>query len=360
MNTEYRLDIHTAAGIKIAEITDFWHLGYVRKVNAPGVLTFTLDGQHRILPELEHNAQVIVYRRNTALGLCWTADFYGLYRGQQRTYTDHDVFSAVCPGILTMLSWRIVAWRAGVTNRSTFQSVKAETAMKALVAYNAASSATEANGRLRSGAITGISVQADGGNGGAVSIGCSYANLLDTLQKIAGIGGGDFDLVKTGAQAWEFRWYTGQLGTDRTDDVLFALERGNMADPVYGYDRVEERTVAIAAGQGEGDDRVIVVQTGPDYAAGNDNEIFVDARGSTTQAGVTYNADARLSADRAREEFSFHVIQTTACAYGVHYRLGDLVQAQYGSVNVAQKVVSVAVKLGADGGEQIDVETESL
>ena len=204
MSTEYRLDIHTAAGITVAEVSDFWSLGYQRRVNAPGVLSFSLAGSHRALADLEHNGQVIVYRRNTALGLPWTADFHGLFRGQRRRYTDHDIFEATCPGLLTMLGWRVVAWKAGTANRSSFSGVKAETVMKTLVAYNAGSQATTANGRIRDGVISGLSVQADGAAGNTISVDCAYANLLEVLQKVAAIGGGDFDLVKTGAAGWEF------------------------------------------------------------------------------------------------------------------------------------------------------------
>jgi hypothetical protein len=202
--------------------------------------------------------------------------------------------------------------------------------MKTLVQYNAGASATTANGRIRDGVIEGITVAADGGFGNVISKGCAYENLLEALQKIAAIGGGDFDLVKTGAATWQFRWYTGQRGTDRTDSVLFALERGNMAAPEYTHDRVDERTVAIVAGQGEESDRAVEVRTGPDYAADNDIETFVEASDLTTTAGLQSRGDTELEESRARQQFEFAVLQTPGCFYGVHYGLGDLVKAQYG------------------------------
>lgn len=360
MVAEYRLDIYSATGSKVAEVTDFLVLSYRRQVNAPGLLTFTVPGNHRVVSQLEHNSQVIVYRRNPTLGLPWTADFWGLFRGQRRTYTDHDVFEATCPGMLTMLGWRIVAWYAGTTNRSSFNSVNAETVMKTLVSYNAGAEATTANGRIRNGTISGISVQADGAGGNTISLDCAWDNLLDVLQKVASIGGGDFDLVKTGAQAWEFRWYAGQRGTDRTATLLFALERGNMAEPEYDYDRLDERTVAIVGGQGEGSNRVVVARTGPDYSATNDIELFVDARNNTTTDGLNASGDAKLQETRARQQFGYRIVQTPGCAYGVHYSLGDLVRAQYGPVNVTQKIAGVTVTLDRDGAEKIDVETQTV
>ncbi len=358
--SEYRLDIHTAAGVKVAEVTDFWSLGYQRRVNAPGLLTFGLAGNHRALADLEHNGQLIVYRRNPALGLPWTPDFWGLFRGQRRRFTDHDAFEATCPGILTMLGWRIVAWPAGTLNRSLFENKRAETVLKTLVAYNTGADATAANGRIRDGVIPGIGVEANGGGGNLVAVGCAYANLLETLQKVAGIGGGDFDLIKTGAAAWEFRWYAGQRGVDRTAELLFALERGNMAEPEYAFDRTEEATVAIAAGQGEGDSREVAVRTGPDYAADNDIEVFADARHCETTAGAESAGDAKLQETRARQQFGYRVVQTPGCAYGVHYGLGDLVRGQYGTVNVLQKIVGVTISLDRDGAEKIDMEMTTV
>ncbi len=358
MSTDYRIDILTAAGVKRAEVTDFLDLAYTRRVNAPGLLNFTLSGEHAAIAELEDKSQIIVYRRNTAMGLSWTADFWGLYRAQQRSYSDRDLFRARCPGILTMLGWRQVAWYAGTANRSTFSAVAAETIVKTLVSYNAANSAIVANGRLREGAITGLSVQLDGGAGNTLSLSCAYRNLLTALQEIAPIAGGDFDLVKTGAATWEFRWYIGQLGTDRTATVVFALGYGNMAEPVYEYDRINECTVAIVGGQGEGGGRAIVARTGPDYAAVNDIEMFVDGRNSSVVAALNADGDAALDASRAREQFKFKILQTPACFYGVHYQLGDLVTARWRDIVAIQKIVAVSIEVTPQG-ERIDVEIET-
>jgi len=169
LSSEYRLDICTAAGVKIAEVTDYLSLAYSKRVNAPGLLTFSLPGSHGVIAQMEHNSQVLVYRRNPALGLPWTADFVGLWRGQRREHRDHDVFTATCPGLLTMLAWRGVGYSAGTTNRSDFSDKKAETVLKTLVDYNAGPNATTGNGRLRDGAITGLSVEADSAGGNVIS-----------------------------------------------------------------------------------------------------------------------------------------------------------------------------------------------
>src|SRR5690606_30648784 len=138
-----------------------------------------------------------------------------------------------------------------------------ETVMKALVTYNATSSGTTADGRIRNVATGGltITVEADGGGGNTVDWYCAHDHLLETLQKLARIAGGDFDLIKTAATTWDFKFYDGQRGTDRSSSVIFSLDHGNMARPRYQIDRREERTVAIVGGGGEGDDRTFVTRT---------------------------------------------------------------------------------------------------
>ena len=126
--------------------------------------------------------------------------------------------------------------------------------MKTLVSYNAGSSATAGNSRLRTGTISGLTVEADGANGNTLDWFCAYDNLLESLQKLAAIAGGDFDLAQTAVGAWQFRWHTGQLGTDRTATAIFALERSNMANPQDQLLRTVEKTACIVGGKG-GDPR---------------------------------------------------------------------------------------------------------
>jgi hypothetical protein len=357
MAAEYRLDIKTAAGVLVAQVTDFLALTYTKRVNQPGTLSFVLAGDHSAIAQLAHNGQVEVWRRDPVNGIAWYCDHYSLYRAQERQYTDHDVFTARCPGQLSMLDWRIVAWPAGTANRSVFASAKAETILKTLVTYNAGASATTANGRIRNGAITGISSAADAAGGNTLDWSCAWKGLLETLQDIALVAGGDFDLVKTGAQAWEFRFYAGQLGTDRSATVAFAVERGNMANPVYTYNRTDERSVAIVAGQGQESSRSTAVRTGAYYSATNDVETFVDGRNTATAAGLNALGDKVLSNKAPVQSFEFDVLQTPSCLYGSHYFVGDLVTARYDSIEATRKVLGVQVTLDTDGGETVAVAT---
>ncbi len=358
---EYRIDVKTRAGVPVAVITDYLELGYSKRVNEPGLLTVALKGDHPAIALLQHAGQVEVWRRDPARDLDWHCDFRGLYMSQTRAFSDHELFVMSCPGAMTQLAWRYVAYPAGTINRNAFENKPAETIMRQLVKYNATASATTPDGRIRPGAITGISEGADLGRGKRVDWYCAWKNLLETLQDLAKVAGGDFDLVQTGAQAWTFQFYPGQLGTDRSgsgsDGVLFALERGNMANAVYKLDRMGEATVAIVGGQGEAQDRLVVVETGPDYHPTLNNiEKFTDGRSDASENGLRNTGRKLLEEKRAVGSLTFDVIQTPNTLYGKHYFLGDLVRARYAGIDMVRKVLAVSINFRDTGEEAIQLE----
>lgn len=362
----YKLRLKTAAGALIAEIVAFEELCYTKRVNSPGLCTFRLDGDHTAIDQLEHRSQVEVWRANPDLQLDWHCDSYNLYLSPDRFQSERNIFTTICPGQMWFLSTRYIAWYAATADRTAFTSEPVETIMKTLVSYNACAAATTGNGRLRNGAITGLSIQADGTRGNSIDWNCAYKNLLLELRDLAQVAGGDFDLIKTAAQAWEFRWYTGQRGNDRRGAIVFARERGNMINPRYLHDRMNEKTVAIVGGQGEKDQRDIVIRTGDDYSASNDVEVFVDARNRTVTAGYNAAGDKRLSELRAREAFSFEVVQTPSCFYGEvasggDYELGDLTTGRAFGIEKEHKIVGVTVTVipAAEYCEAIDIEIET-
>lgn len=360
VGTGYKLRFYSPAGILVAETSDFWHLSYAKRVNYPGLLTFNMSGDHAAVVLLENRSQVEVWRRNQRQGIPWYCDFRALYLSQERQYTDRNIFTAYCPGQMWLLSTRIIAWYADTANRSKFTSVPAETIMKTLVQYNAAGSATTGNGRLRAGWIPGLGYDPDEARGNTLSWNCAYKSLLTELQDLALVGGGDFDLVKVAAEAWTFRWYTGQRGLDRSSTVIFALDRGNMSNPHYRYSRIAEKTIGIVGGAGEKSGRDIEIVSGADFDNQDNNiEVFVDARSIKTAAGQQAAGNKRLNELQARDVFDFNVEQTASCLYGADYELGDLVTARAFGVEGTYKFVAAIVTLNEDGSDQVDIETEA-
>lgn len=364
MEPEIRVDASTAAGVKFAEISDFLELNSLVKVNVAGALKMILRGDHPVLASLENNSHIELYYKYS--GKSWTKFFGGLYRSQERTQPKEPYFALTAVGYLALLRMRIVAYPALVANKTYFSAAKAETIMKSLVTANITSAATTANGRIRNGTnwpATVISIAADGAGGSTQEWYCAQENLLETLQKLAATAVGDFDLVKTAANVFEFRFYAGQLGTNRTGSVVFSLGHGNMRDPIYSYNRLNEATAAIVGGQGEASAREFVVRTGTDHAAENDIEVFVPATDveSGNTAGLDSAGDSMLEERRARETFSFKVLQTPAVRFGSEYFLGDLVTAvnPYTGASLNQKIVGVTLNYSKDGAPDFTIETET-
>ena len=361
MSTLYRLDVRDTSGVLQAQVTDFTSLAYTKTVNTPGILQFGVRGDHDLLTTLADKWQIEVWRKLD--GQAWYRDFVGMYRSGNWQFTDKSKFVAYCPGLMSILGWRIVAWKANSVNRSTFVNAKAETIAKTLVTYNATSSATTGNGRLRDGAISGLSVAADSAGGNTLDWNCAFDNLLETLQKLALVAGGDFDLVKTSSAAWQFRWYAGQLGTDRTSEIVFALERGNMSAPNYTDSKIEEKTAAIVGGQGEESARVFAVRTGANYNITTNNiELFVNATNANTTAALNTQGDQKLADVQAKTKFSFKGVRTPSTIYGVHFFLGDLVTAinPFNWTSQTVKVKSVSVSIDSNGAETIEPEFEEV
>lgn len=369
---DYRIDVYDDAGTQQGVLTGtaaggadrnsgFLEFSCVKRVNAPGLLTLSLRGDHPILSSLADKWQFELWRKPT--GQAWVRELPGIFRAGQWRYTDRSSITLYCPGPNSLLGYRIANYPAGTSGKTMFLSQPGETVAKALVTYNLASLATTGNGRKRAGTnwpATQITVESDSAGGNSVDWYCFGQNVLESLQKLSLISGGDFDLVKTSPTAYEFRWYEGQLGTDRTATVKFSLALGNMGAPEYSESRTDEATVACVWGQGEGTAREYATRTGANYATGNDLEMFVNASDVTYGTdGLNDRGDTKLKEAEAKRTFRFSALQVPATLYGVHYYLGDLV----GVANPAngtvytQKVEAVIQGVESEGKTSIEIET---
>lgn len=355
MSADYKLVVRSKAGAKVEETADFLELAYQKRANQPGLLKFRLRGDHKLTTLLQEDYQVEVWRRNVALGLPWYADFRGLFSASVTESRKTTTFTATVPGQMTLLARRIIAYPANTSGRSSFTNARAETLLKALVRYNATAQATTANGRDKAGVFNSFSVvvEADQSRGSVISWAGSRKSLLGELQRIAAVAGGDFDLVRVGPASWEFRFYPGQLGVDRSASAVFSLSRGNMSNPKVEV-TPRSATIAIVGGQGKDEDRDI--QLVGDLV-GDGPEVFVDGRNDSSPEALATRGEIALEDAARKVLFTFDVIQTPRSYYGLHYGLGDLVKAEYAGISAIKGVrgVSVAVKGGA---EDIAVETE--
>jgi hypothetical protein len=363
MAIEYKFRVRSPAGALTNEFVDVRSFSYTREVNAPGMMTLDVDDAHPVLAAVDDSLDNIieVWRRDRAAGIDWYCDYRGLLRDEMReANADGQVTVRLFwPGPLSLLKRVGVAYRGGVAGRSEFTATPVESIMHAVVKYNATSAGTTGDGRLRNVDLTRVTVEADGAYGTVIDYSCQYRYVLDVLQEICRMAPGDFDLVYTGGGNWQYRFYEGQLGTDRSATVRFALQYGNMASPVYQKNRINERTVAIVLGPGEEATRTVAVRI-PSYSnydvADNSMEFFVDARGASSSDEVNAIGDAAIWEARAESRLSFQVLQTVALRYGRDYFLGDLVQGYFQGISKTLKIYAVTVAMDGSGEEMISVE----
>lgn len=334
-----------------------------REVNGPGRIELEVPATHPLMP-LADKTLLLDWRRDTRRGIPWYLEQAYLARdAKYRSNRGERSRTIYGEGLLSILDWYHVLWPAGTTNRTAFSAVVAETVMKTIVTYNATASATSGNGRDRTAPLYGVAVESDGAGGNVVTWTAARSRtVLQELQALALIGGGDFDLEYTTPTTRTFRWYTGQRGQDKSALITFAENLGNIDNVEITQRRSQERTAAVVAGQGEGEDREFVTRLGPNYASGNDIEMFVDARdialGAT--AALQDRGDQKLSEVQARVEYTFDVLQTQGTYYGPSgagaYSLGDLVTARIDSTSDVLKIMAVTMEWRPGEKESIGIE----
>lgn len=363
MASIYRVDfLDKTNGTKYAEVFDYEELGITNKVNAPGMATIRLKGNHPVLEDLVDYDYIEILWKDPANDIDWTVVFGGIY-----AYIEGGEPGEVPPYIqiialdyMIYLNWRIVAWYADTTDRSKFTNEKAETIIKTLVDYNLGPNASNMYRRLSGGVQTGVAIDTDQARGNSLTISCAYRNLLEVLQELAVKGGGDFNFVRTSGNTITFYWYPGQLGTDRTADIVFSTVRGNIENPIYVKNRIDERTIILVGGAGEKDNRYLPYFTSDDYSSSNHKEVFLDARDLTSDDSVEIEdrADAKLDQYKLEEAYTFDVTQVGGCLYGVHYFLGDLVTGinPVTGASGTYKITQVTITFEREGGQFIEVE----
>lgn len=360
MSAIYRLDwIDPVSGQRVAEITDQLELEYTRALNVPGVARFALNGNHPKLPRLSHRTIVEVWRKDVAAGLDWYRDFEGVFRSPEKEQSTGSVFRTACLGTMSKIGHRHVLYPAKRLNRSEFGTLPIETIMKRLVQYNLASGATTAQGRYIDGVDPKWSIMPDLGRGPVVpSFGCAGENVLEALQRLVRNTTVDFEVLRTGPLSWAFEVYPDGLGDDRTDSLVFSIGRNNVREIKYTYDRTNEKTVALVAGQGRESSRLWDVA----YADGADEhiEIFIDANNLNTMAAIQARADEAIREFRAVEQVAFTVMQADRARYGQHYRLGTQATGLFEGRKIPLRIQSVTVRTAKDKPESIDVQAGTL
>lgn len=355
----YSVYIYNSAGTLQAISTDYLNIKISKVVNAPDISIVTFNSTSLNTAYIAYNSIISIYRQDAAKSISNAAEFTGIIRAIKTMQSEATTIEVTSIGMLGLLGTRIVAWYSGTTNRSTFTSQKAETALKNLFNYNIGSSATVANGRLLEGAISGMTTSATAGTGNNVSMSCAYSNLLTAMQKIAEEGGGDFELTYTAPSTYTFIWHLGQLGTDRSTSIKLSIAFGTLYSTVEDVNRIDDFTSVIIGGSGEGDGRLIATRPATLPTGINSIETFIDARNvkKGTLAALQSKGTQELNIQaKQRVKYSAEVIQAGQYLYGRDYFIGDLVTLVVNGTEVVQKVQEVSLEFKSNGEESIQIE----
>ncbi|HUX76333.1 MAG TPA: DNRLRE domain-containing protein, partial [Anaerolineae bacterium] len=261
--------LNQATGEALEVPTDWISIQYVSNVCRPGWCDLTLPGDFSLGTERDFTDWRLVIWRHI-LGSRSYIDWAGFVRDRVRTYVNGEsrlILSG--PDYMDMIDRRIVAYAA-----STTYSLKAADAaddmMKELMRENLGASAVDTTRDYS----TWISIQADLTQGTSVRKGCSWADLLPTLQQIYETSQGTaatatfFGVVPLGdGYDMEFRTKVGQWGQDHRhpDGVdgahVFSIEWGNLDNVRQGYQSSDEYNYLYGMGEGQRSDRLQTTAT---------------------------------------------------------------------------------------------------
>ncbi|HUV93945.1 MAG TPA: hypothetical protein VMX14_03840 [Anaerolineae bacterium] len=357
----WQIRLKQADGSLAAIVDDYESFSAEKRVNAPALYSLRMSGENVKVALFELDGQLEFWRRWPEQSINWTKEIEAFHRNADYIINADGsfTFQSQGRGYVDLLNRRIIANFTASSEAS--KANVAETVAKEFVLEQVGADAGV--GRV----TTGLSIELDGANGNPVYLARFSKNVLEVLQEIGRIGGGDFDVVGTGEATFEFRWYDGQLGTDRSATVIFSLPLGNMARPVLSVHRSTEKNAIWVGGQGQQTSRVLVwrIDAGTiDDSTWNRHELFTDARNTPSVDGLNSKGDALLDEHEARPVLTFDLLQVPACLYGKHYYLGDLVTALFeaGSISLSatRKITGVRFTVDAQRGEVLTVETSDV
>ncbi len=349
-------------------INDFVRLSYTQRLNEVGYGTIALPRDHLLANTITLDSTIYISRGQThdAVNAAYYQDFAGLYRGNVETTASdgRQLVTLHFPDVLSLVAREIIAFRAGVANRSDWTSKTIAQIWQDILVYNFSLADvnrllpfTNVSGerRVYNDALTASTT---------INYSAAYKNVLTALQELAVLGNFHFKGrggTILGGSLGRFQGTTVEIdpGTDRSATVVFDLGRANIGAVELDKRRVYEPTKIIVGGQGEGASRTVQVRTGSEYTTINHSEVFVDARDLATTAALDARGDTKAAVVAYKPRFTFRATQAPGSYYGRDYFLGDLVAARYKGTMFTQRIVGVTVAVDEDGRESIELDLDN-
>lgn len=187
--------------------------------------------------------------------------------------------------------------------------------------------------------------------------------ILSTNKKIY------FDVVEDesigllGGFGYRFRTYPDRRGRDRTTDIIYSVENGNLAAPVYYEDYLEEHTSVFKynASQAWASQNV---QSADQYLSRWNYIEKAETTSRDTAAAALNEAYATLREGAAQKVLNADFLNSPGSAiqprslYGVDWDLGDLLPCVFAGKSINAEVAIVYVSVNDQGQEKITGKTQ--
>jgi hypothetical protein len=348
-----QLHIRDAFGTMLTSMADYVRLEYIRSEGKVGWLQLDLDPSavderiwrldNRIEPWRQVGANTPYLDGETV--------FFVRQWGWKIDQAGREVYRIKAYDPNFILSGRIDAYPSG-NDAARIIATKADNAIKDVISDNLGATSTDTARNMASF----MTIAGDLGLGPNIDKEFSHRVILDVLQEICENSkqAGTYltwDIVYTSPTMLEFRTYTGQRGLDHGSTsgqpVIVSRNARNLEEPEAYEDHSNEYTYIYAGGQGVGVSRVekTAASNNQYLSPFNRRELWIDARQSSLDDSVTAEAKAGLSANAYKQVFAGRIIDTDGCQYGVHYRFGDIVWAEYRGKGYSAHISTIHVTM---------------
>jgi hypothetical protein len=343
---------------------DLVSVQYKKRVNHIGMAILTVPENHDILNHLVRDLLIEIWLLPPFGGKPWGRDFMGVFRDRQiSTDPNGNIYHLLyIPDTIEILSRYVVAWPSNSGGKNKWTGQRLSVIANDVVRWNCTADATIAEGRVRDATVI-HGLEDAGAIAGTDVVDYSVSpgrNVLDFLQEIAPICGFDFEVDRNPSFPTDLyvAQYEGQLGEDRSADVIFDLSLDNISSTSLEFDGLREKTIAIVGGMGEGVDRTFVVRSGVNYATNNDYELWVDARDRQFDDELASVGDAMLGNYEARLQIKSNVISSLGWVYFRDFGHGDLVTVQFAGFSSVKKIGITDVRF--DQSQRMSVQLELI
>jgi Siphovirus ReqiPepy6 Gp37-like protein len=263
-----------------------------------------------------------------------------------------------------LLRRRIVNYYSGSTYTAK-TTTAADNLIKAFASQQLGSgivSADRLGSETQADISTWLTIQSDLTLGETTSKAAAWRNLFDVVRELCDTStqAGTYltaEIVAVGQAGLELRTYTQQRGVDRRassgQPLIFARARGNVENVIVTVDRSEEVTFVTAGGGGE--QALRTTNTDSDAtrmgeSIFNRREAFAEDTNTTDTDVLLAIAQARLREGRPRISLRGDLVETNACARGIHFDLGDYVTVEGRGQQYDTRIDTIGVTVSA--GEQ--------